>query len=208
MAESTRGDIVAAATRLFLDRGWAGASVRDIAREAGCAVETVYASVGGKRELLKVALDIGVVGDHEPIPFLERPELQVVAEGRVRERAMAGARLAAAIYRRTAALQRVLDQARRADAELAEVWATTRRDYRVSVEAMLIRVAGRPLTATELDAMAAVLGHTVYLQLTEESRWTDEQYATWAAEAIVRLLALDQESPSCPSTRKPPPTPE
>ncbi|WP_107081678.1 helix-turn-helix domain-containing protein [Streptomyces sp. SBT349] len=44
-----RGD---AATRLFVDHGSANVTVADIAREAGTAVPTVYASTGGKGAVL------------------------------------------------------------------------------------------------------------------------------------------------------------
>jgi AcrR family transcriptional regulator len=51
-AAATRRDIIDAARRLFLDRGYAQVTVADIAREAGTAVKTVYASAGGKAEVL------------------------------------------------------------------------------------------------------------------------------------------------------------
>ena len=57
--------------KLFAERGWA-TSVRDIAREAGVAVETVYSVVGSKRELLKVAMDVAIVGDDEPVALDDR----------------------------------------------------------------------------------------------------------------------------------------
>lgn len=194
MAERTRADVLAAATQLFAERGWAGTSVRDVARAAGCSVETVYASVGSKRELLKVALDVAVVGDDEPVPLLERPEFRATQHGSVGERARAAAGLGASIYRRTARLDRVLDQARSSDAELAELWRRDRADYRASIRALLTAVTDRPVADTEVDAMAAVLSSAVYFALTDESGWSDEQYRSWAADAIVRLLDLGQES--------------
>ena len=41
--------------------------MRDIAKDAGVAVETVYANFGSKTELLMTAIDVGVVGDAEPV---------------------------------------------------------------------------------------------------------------------------------------------
>lgn len=193
MAERTRGEVIGAAAELFVERGWAGTSMRDVARVAGCSVETVYGSVGNKRELLKVALDVAVVGDDEPTPLLERPAFRAVATGRPRERAAAAARLMAEIYRRTARLDRVLDQARATDPELAELWARARADFRVSFADLLTRVAGRRPADTELDALSAVLGGGVYFQLTDESGWSDERYESWAADTLVRLLDLAEE---------------
>jgi AcrR family transcriptional regulator len=51
-AAATRRDLVAAARRLFAERGYPQVTVADIAREAGTAVKTLYASAGGKAEIL------------------------------------------------------------------------------------------------------------------------------------------------------------
>ncbi|MDX3854068.1 helix-turn-helix domain-containing protein [Streptomyces sp. AK02-01A] len=52
-AAATRRDILDAARRLFLKRGYAQVTIADIAREAGTAVKTVYASAGGRVEILR-----------------------------------------------------------------------------------------------------------------------------------------------------------
>jgi TetR/AcrR family transcriptional regulator of autoinduction and epiphytic fitness len=56
-AEETRRAILDSAGRLFVERGYAGTSVEAIAREAGVAVQTVYASVGGKQSVLRAIND-------------------------------------------------------------------------------------------------------------------------------------------------------
>jgi AcrR family transcriptional regulator len=56
-AEETRRAILDAAARLFVERGYAGTSLEAIARAAGVAVQTVYASVGGKQILLRAIND-------------------------------------------------------------------------------------------------------------------------------------------------------
>ena len=56
-AEETRRAILDAAGRLFVERGYAGTSVEAIAREAGVAVQTIYASVGGKQAVLRAIND-------------------------------------------------------------------------------------------------------------------------------------------------------
>ena len=61
-AAATRAAVLDAALRLFEERSYAGAAVADIAAAAGVAVNTVYASVGGKPQLL-VALITDVAGD-------------------------------------------------------------------------------------------------------------------------------------------------
>lgn len=73
-AAATRLDILDAARRLFLDRGYAQVTVADIAREAGIAVKTVYASAGGKAEILQeiVGTAVSTSGAQETVDRVRR----------------------------------------------------------------------------------------------------------------------------------------
>src|SRR5690349_1961481 len=51
-AQETRQRVLTAARRLFHERGYATTSLREIARAADVAVETLYAAFGSKRDLL------------------------------------------------------------------------------------------------------------------------------------------------------------
>ena len=110
--------ILDAATTLFAERGWAVA-VRDIADAAGTSIETIYAHFGSKPELLKQVLDVGVVGDDEPVALAERPEFTALSQGSPGERAAAAAALVTAISRRTSGVQRTLREAAAVEPELA-----------------------------------------------------------------------------------------
>jgi AcrR family transcriptional regulator len=57
-AGETREAILAAARRLFAERGYAGTGMSQIAGVAGVAVQTLYASVGSKRAILFALLDV------------------------------------------------------------------------------------------------------------------------------------------------------
>jgi len=80
-AAETRAMVVAAAARLFGERGWAGTGMRDVARAAGVSVETVYASFRSKADLLLAAIDVAVVGDAAPVPLDQRPEFAALGSG-------------------------------------------------------------------------------------------------------------------------------
>lgn len=56
-AQETKRLIVDAARHLFTAKGYGATSIAEIAREAGVAVPTVYASVGTKPTLLRLLLD-------------------------------------------------------------------------------------------------------------------------------------------------------
>ena len=58
MADQTRRDILHAARQLFARQGYAATSVTDIAREAGVAVQTIYARLGSKRGMLMALIDL------------------------------------------------------------------------------------------------------------------------------------------------------
>lgn len=75
-ARQTRHGIVSAAAALFVSQGYTGTSVATIAERAGVTSQTVYNAVGTKRELLRAAYDVTLVGDDEPVPLGERPEVR------------------------------------------------------------------------------------------------------------------------------------
>ena len=73
-AARTRSATVRAAGELFIEVGYVATTVTAIAARAGVGRATVFTSVpGGKPELLKLARDIAIAGDEEPIPVPQRP---------------------------------------------------------------------------------------------------------------------------------------
>jgi AcrR family transcriptional regulator len=87
-ADDTRQAIIDAARTLFAEQGYARTSVAEVAAAAGVALNTVYASVGGKAALITALTEDGA--DDEPavrtvqqITELEDPReiLKVTAHG-------------------------------------------------------------------------------------------------------------------------------
>ena len=188
LAADNRAAVIEAASRLFAERGWSGTNVRDIAREAGVSVETVYASVGTKTEVLTQALEVAIVGDDEPVDLTARPEYLAMATGDLRARIEASSRLTATVHARTVGLLRTLREAAGRDAALAERLATAHAGHRATVRAGLPLVAGRELDDTEADGLWAVLSWEVFELLTGPAGWTTEQYRRWLAGTVERLL--------------------
>ena len=71
-ATQTRRRVLAAATGLFERQGYAATTVRQVAADAGVAVQTVEASFGSKPRLLKACIDVAIAGDDEAVPVLAR----------------------------------------------------------------------------------------------------------------------------------------
>src|ERR1700760_3298587 len=82
-AAATRAAILQHARELFLERGYAGATVPEIAQAARVAPQTVYASTGGKAamfaELLKPAINDPVAAEAMTAAFGTEDPAQVMA---------------------------------------------------------------------------------------------------------------------------------
>jgi AcrR family transcriptional regulator len=187
-ARQTREAVLDAASRLFTSRGWAATGIRDIAREAGVAAETVYAHYSSKTALLRQVIDIAVVGDEEAVPLAQRPEFAALGVGSRDERVAAAARLITDVHLRTAGLAKVIREAAHTDAAMADELTATRRRHRTDVERALRMLIGRQPTATERDGIVAVVSVEVYLLLTEFSGWSPELYRSWIAETLEAIL--------------------
>jgi AcrR family transcriptional regulator len=194
MQADTRLAVIAAATKLFTERGWA-TSVRDIAREAGVAVETVYSAVGSKRELLKVAIDVGLVGDDEPVALAARPVFATLGEGDRESRLASAAAMMADQYTRVAALHHALDQGADGDPELAELQRDVHAQQLTTFTEGLALAVGRRLDPELIDGLQAVSSPAVFLHLIRKSGWTTEQYQKWLAQTLLQLVAhIPEES--------------
>lgn len=187
-ADQTRTAVLAAATRLFTERGWAGTSMREVAREAGVAVETVYASVGSKGAVLLAAMQAAAAVVDPSTPFAERPEIAAVGQGDFAQRATTGAHLATVGIARTIGLHKALQEGAASEPALAEQYAAyvawRREIYQVVVEL----VHGGPVPRTEGEGLWAVLSRDVYVLLVEQCGWTFDEYEAWARSMIVRVL--------------------
>ena len=177
-----------AAIRLFAENGWAGTGMRDVARVAGVAVETVYSNFGSKPELLLAAIDVAVVGDIQPIPLGERPEFAALGEGPLSARVRAAARLNREVHERTYGIGKALREAAAGDTELAKRLSEAEARRRMNIEQGAHLVAGRPITDTARDGLWAVLSMEVYQLLVDRAGWSAERYEDWIADTIGRLL--------------------
>ncbi|MEV6282738.1 helix-turn-helix domain-containing protein [Kribbella sp. NPDC051770] len=195
-ARRTQQAIVAAAARLFVERGWGQATIDAVAEEAGVSRKTVFTSGGGKVDLLKLALDWSLVGDDEPVPLAERPEIAATMRLSDPETFLAGwARILTDINKRVAGLHRVLISAAGVDPAaqtLLDEWETQRWSFTAgSLVPHLQRLgalrAGLP-PEQAIDIMWLHGDPIVYARLVLERRWTPEQFEVWLQDSLVRQL--------------------
>jgi AcrR family transcriptional regulator len=197
-AAQTRARIIDAAARLFVARGYAGATIPAIAAEAGVAVETVYRASTGKAGLLAEAVRAAVAGGVEraELPVMERPAIRRINEepDPVRQLQLYAA-TQPGIWSRVGPLLRVLDAAANSDATLVslqERLATERRDGLRHGFGRMLEKRGvlRPgITAERAgDIVYAVCGQANYLALVGDCAWTEADYERWLADTLVAAL--------------------
>jgi AcrR family transcriptional regulator len=124
-AARTREAIVAAAKDSFERLGWAGATMRGIADQAGVSVKTVEALYRTKAELLKQAIDYAIAGDLRPIPISSREPAAAInaapdAPAMLHLHAHHNAR---GISQRAAQILWVAEQAASTHEDIARLWA-------------------------------------------------------------------------------------
>jgi AcrR family transcriptional regulator len=195
-AEQTRAGVIAAASRVFSERGWLAANMRDVAREATVSVETLYSSFGSKAGLLGAALDVAIVGDDEPVPFAERADATAMgAAPTVHARARTAAQVVAAINERIHRLDQALRQGAVVEAVLAERLAASEASRRVAVASGAALVARREVTTAEVDEIAVLTSSVVYDLLVRSAGWSRAQYEHWLAGRLAELIQRNPDHP-------------
>lgn len=194
-AAATRARIVEAAGRLFAERGYGGTTIEAVAAEADVAVETVYARFKNKRNLLDAYLDVSIVGDAEPVPLLDRPDVQAVAAATdQREQLRRLARIMRSVLERNAPVHAVLRTAAAVDPELdalvAEDDKRRKATHRAFVEMLTRRGPLRHgLSASDaIDTMSALANPETYAYLTRRRGWSPPRVERWLAENLALLL--------------------
>lgn len=180
-AEQTRREILDAARTQFLQYGWHGAGMREIARDAGVSVETVYSNFPSKAAVFKEVLNVLVVGDDQPIPLSERPAFRAATVGPLTERINALACIQADVHGRVARLRMVLREAARADDDLAEIERMVLAEEREQARLTLRKLLPDP-SDQDIEGMQALYSSDLYVLLTDIRGWNPEQYIRWISE--------------------------
>jgi AcrR family transcriptional regulator len=187
-AAQTREVVLAAATRLFTERGWAATTLAAVAEQAGTAVETVYAGFRSKSGLLTAVIDAAIVGDDEPVPLAERSQYAQLDAGSRQERLAAAAHLVALTHDRSVALLRTLQEAAASDSAAAARWAKYEDDRRTMIAGGLGLVLGRRAAEDQVDAVWAIASPEVFGKLVMDRGWSVDRYQQWLVEIVGGLV--------------------
>lgn len=196
-AQQTRRRVLEAAAAVFSSRGYASASLADIASEAGVSVESVKVH-GPKRALLLAAFELTFGGEAGESSLVERPQVAAIAALDDADRMLAELiPFIAAANARTAGLWATFTAAARDDdtvaAVLVELLERRHADYERMVDLLAergvaeIAALDRDGRRGLADALSFVMSPEGYQQLVGESGWSFDSYAQWLG-STVRLL--------------------
>lgn len=196
-AEQTRAAILAASRDLFTTRGYAATSVTEIARAAGVSVDTLYAAVGRKPQLLLAVHDMELAAADAPEAAEQRDYVR-------RIRATPGAAAKIAVYAealaerlpRTVPLIESLRVAGESDPACRETYQALdeRRAANMRLFAADLRATGELRADLDDEAVAALvwsMNSSEYYRLLRSRGWTAQQYAALVRDVWTRTLLAD-----------------
>ena len=188
-AMETRADSAQAARRLFVGRGWTATTVRDVAREAGVSVPTVYSVYGNKAGLTRALVDAaGLSAD----PSRQLAELEAPEATPERQLAVMAA-FDRRLFEHAGDVIVPLREAARTEPELATLYHESRAradETRVAVFSSWQAGTLRPGldVRAAADIYAGMCSIDVYTTLTAERGWPPDRVERWWGEALAREL--------------------
>jgi AcrR family transcriptional regulator len=194
-AQATKRAIVDAAARLFVERGYGATTVDAIAEAAGVSRKTVFTSVGGKLEALKLARDWAIVGDDEPVPLMARTQVKrAQAEPDARQILRMYAGMVREVNSRVARLVHVIESAAGLDADIRALSDEGLAQRQVGMRSLAGELERRGALRPDLTPdMAADLlcvhnDGRVYHLLVHQRGWAPERFEQWLAELLIAQL--------------------
>jgi len=209
-ARQNRERVLEVARERFLNDGYGATTIPAIAETAGVSVETVYKAFGNKAGLLKAVFDVAVVGDHEPVPLLERDFVKAnQAEPDPRKKLRNYGEEYAARAARTVPVQLLARSAAASDAAAAAVWEQMMAERLTGMTHFARHLhEGRHLrpdvTMEEArDVLWTFNSAELWDLLVNRRGWTTERFGNWVGAMLIAAL-LPAKRPRTSSRSKPP----
>lgn len=195
-AQETRRRIVVAAARLFVENGYGATTMDGIADAARVSRKTVFTSVGGKIELLRLAMDWAVAGDDADVPVSDREEMRRVLAGDDPVEILRGcAAVSAGINGRVADLFRTLEVAAGAESE-AQALLTATREQRLTDARTVARrlrslglLTGQKAYEEAIDLIFLAIDPHPFDVLVHQRGWSPTRYTRWLGDSLIRQLS-------------------
>ena len=195
-AARTRTRILDAASDLFLERGYARTTMKDIADSAGVARDTVHAVFGSKARVLTALIDLRLVPDGSVASVRERPDaLAVRDEVDQRKQIELFASFIAGVSTPLRPVFEILRTASAVEPEMAQVFEEMDRFRMKNMQTYARWIAARgPLRVSTRRAgeiIWTLASPDVGRMLCDELGWTQTQHARWLSDTLTRTLLPD-----------------
>ncbi len=191
----TEARLVEAATRRFVEHGYAATALTAVADDAGVAHRTVYVRFPTKADLLQRCLDVAIRSDDDGEAIDDRDWVRhAMGAPTAAERITVMARASAQLMARTGPLLLVAQQAEAVEPTIAERAQAGRLDTRRVLERFFRTMAADGLLGPDVDVdwlatTGAVVGQAeTSLVVSRTVGWTGDRYRRWL-ETTWRQLA-------------------
>ncbi|MDX6353821.1 MAG: hypothetical protein QOF98_724 [Streptomyces sp.] len=190
-ARRTREAVVQAAVEVFVDEGYAGATIEQIAARAGVSRPTVF-GVGGKAQLFTLAHRW--VGKGGSVTANDEDFRRLLASPVAHRLLAEFAAFTAAISQRLGPLQLVLEQASGTDPELAQLLESCQQELLECAGGVVAAVAATGSLRRDIPPEVAVdtlwlqIQPSNYRRLVEERGWSHHAFERWHAAAMISAL--------------------
>ena len=189
MRQATRQSVIAAARRLFSERGYAGSSIEAIAEAAGVAVPTVYAAFGNKRSILRALIAAAVDGER-PRPVAERMREQAAGVPDPATRMQKMMRLLVSLTAQS--VLPIIRGAAAMDPEiqslLDEVYSRIYMDCQTAASLATGVASNDARTRRLADVTFALTSSDLFDLLTGKRGWSVAEYERWAIQTVTAAL--------------------
>src|SRR5919109_404873 len=195
-ANETRRHILEAARKLFIERGYAGATAETIAAEAGVAAQTIYAIFKNKKRILVSLMNVSpTTGVEDHTPMSERANVQAVAQERDQRRQLQMfAQVVANNLDQVAAVFEVMAEAAKIEPDFEKIVQKLNKQRLEHMTLAVQQIAANGPSRENMDESHArdivwtLTSGEVFLLLTRDRGWSKEQYAEWLADMLIRAL--------------------
>jgi AcrR family transcriptional regulator len=195
-ANETRRHILEAARKLFVERGYAGATAEAIAAEAGVAAQTIYAIFKNKKKILVSLMNISpTTGVEDHTPMLERANVQAVARERDQRRQLQMfAQVVASNLNQVAAVSEIMTNAAKIEPDFERIVEKLNKQRLEHMMSAVQQIAANGPFRDNIDEIYAsdtvwtLTSPEVFLLLTRDRGWSKEQYAEWLEDMLTQAL--------------------
>lgn len=195
-AQETRRHILEAARKLFMERGYAGATAEAIAAEAGVSAQTIYAIFKNKKRILVSLMNVSpITGAEDHTPMVERANVQAVSQEHDQRRQLQMfAEVVANNLDQVAVVSEIMTDAARVEPDLDRILQKLNKQRLEHMSFAVQQITANGPFRENADGDYAretvwtLTSPEVFLLLTRDRGWSKEKYAQWLTDMLIRGL--------------------